>query len=50
MMKNNLETENEIPNDFNLRTRQAESGQAIDELKTHDDERLVSFKIIIRTI
>ena len=47
MMKNNLETENEIPNDFNLRTRQAESGQAIDELKTHDDERLENLKLLL---
>ena len=47
MMKNNLETENEISNDFNRRTRQAESGQPISEIKTEDDERAENLKLLL---
>ena len=47
MMINNLETENDIPNDFNRRTRQAESGQPIEEIKTEDDERAENMKLLL---
>ena len=47
MMINNLETENEIGNDFNRRLRQSESGQPIQELKTEDDERTENLKLLL---
>ena len=49
MMINNIETENEIPNDFNRRIRQSESGQPIQEIKQEDDERAVSLKKLLDT-
>ena len=47
MMLNNLETENEIGNDFNRRIRQSESTQPIEELKTEDDERTENLKLLL---
>ena len=47
MMKNNIETENDISNDFNIRTRQAESGQTIQEIKTEDQERAENLKLLL---
>ena len=47
MMKNNIETENDISNDFNIRTRQAESGQAIQEIKNEDQERAENLKLLL---
>ena len=47
MMLNNIETENEISNDFNRRIRQSESGQPLQEIKNEDDERAVSLKLLL---
>ena len=49
MMLNNLETENEISNDFNRRTRENESGQSIQEIKQEDNERAESLKLLLDT-
>ena len=47
MMLNNIETENEISNDFNRRIRQSESGQPIQEIKNEDDERAENLKKLL---
>ena len=47
MMKNNIETENDISNSFNIRTRQAESGQSIQEIQTEDQERAENLKLLL---
>ena len=47
MMINNLETEHEIPNDFNRRLRQSESGQSLEKIKTEDTERAKSPKLFM---
>ena len=47
MMLNNIETENEISNDFNRRQRQSESGQPLQEIKNEDDERAQSLKKLL---
>ena len=47
MMLNNLETENEISNDFNRRTRESESGQTLQEIKNEDDERAENLKKLL---
>ena len=47
MMLNNIETENEISNDFNRRMRQSESGQPLQEIKNEDDERAESLKKLL---
>ena len=47
MMINNLETEHEIPNDFNRPLRQSESGQSLEKIKTEDTERAKSPKLFM---
>ena len=47
MIINNLETENEISNDFNRRSRENESGQPLQEIKKEDDERAESLKKLL---
>ena len=47
MMLNNLETEHEISNDFNIRIRQSESGQPIQEIKQEDNERAENLKLLL---
>ena len=47
MMLNNLETENEIGNEFNRRTRESDSGQPLQEIKKEDDERAQNLKKLL---
>ena len=47
MMLNNIETENEISNDFNRRQRQSESGQPLQKIKDEDNERAESLKKLL---
>ena len=47
MMLNNIETQNDISNDFNRRIRESESGQPLQEIKNEDDERAESLKKLL---